>query len=123
MVSIADPGQVVQDKFDQRSVSTARASEKIVDLVASGELFEMASGPVGVAIGGQFRDVVINSIPDSLESAGEANEEGLEATVRGRQDVLAFFVLHRMHRSGRLHAQAECIFCHHPHALPRSFLS
>jgi iron complex outermembrane receptor protein len=90
-VSVADSGQIVQDKFDQRGVSTARASEKVVDAVVSGELFEMASGPVGAAIGAQFRDTEINSIPDSLEAAGEGNEEGLEAFVRGRQDVLAFF--------------------------------
>jgi iron complex outermembrane receptor protein len=90
-VTLAGSGLLVQEKFDQRAVSTARVSEKVVDIVASGELFEMASGPVGAAIGAQFRDTELNDVPDSLEAAGEANEEGLSAAVRGRQDVLAFF--------------------------------
>ena len=91
-VTLAGSGLLVQEKFDQRSVSTARAEEKIVDLVISGEAFEMASGPVGVAVGAQFRDTLIESVPDSLSASGEANEEGISAAVRGHQDVLAFFV-------------------------------
>ena len=91
-VTIAGSNQDTQDKFDQRSVSTSRASEKVIDLIASGEIFEMGSGPVGAAVGFQFRDTEYNSIPDSLEAAGEANEEGLEGAIRGRQDVTAFFV-------------------------------
>ncbi len=89
--TVAAPNQDTIDKFDQRSVSTSRASEKVIDIIASGEIFEMGSGPVGAAVGFQFRDTEYNSIPDSLEAAGGANEESLEASIRGRQDVTAFF--------------------------------
>jgi len=90
-LSIAGNDQLTQDEWDQRSVSTASVSEKIVDVVASGSLFDTPWGELAGAIGGQFRDVEIESIPDSLEAAGEANEQGISSAIRGRQDVIAFF--------------------------------
>ncbi len=81
----------VQDQWNTRSVSTASASEKVVDLVASGELFDIGSNTVAMAIGAQFRDVEYLSFPDSLSSAGEDGSIGISGPVTGRQDVLAFF--------------------------------
>ena len=80
-----------QSIFDERAVSRARAVEQVVDVVASGELFEIGNNPVGVAVGGQFRESEIRVVDDTLSSAGLANEQGLEASIRGRQDVVAFF--------------------------------
>ncbi len=90
-VSVAGNDFITQEKFDQRSVSTSRARELVVDLVAAGELFEMGGNTVSAAIGGQFRDVTIESVPDSLGAAGEANEESTENFVSGSQDVTAIF--------------------------------
>jgi len=81
----------VQDQWNQHSVSTASASEKVIDLIASGSLFEMSSGTVAAAVGAQFRDVEYKSYPDSLSSAGEDGSQGISGSVVGRQDVLAFF--------------------------------
>jgi iron complex outermembrane receptor protein len=81
----------VRALWNQRGVSTASASEKVVDLVASGELFETGFGTVAAAIGGQFRDVETVSNPDSLSSAGEGGQDSTAGRVRGRQDVTAFF--------------------------------
>jgi len=77
--------------WNQRSVSMATASEKVVDLVASGELFEFGGSTVAAAVGGQFRDVEYENNPDSLTAAGEDGQESTGSRVRGRQDVLAFF--------------------------------
>jgi len=83
--------QSVQDQWNQNSVSTASASEKVVDLIASGDLFEFGSSTVAAAVGAQFRDVEYQSFPDSLSSAGEDGSQGISGEVTGRQDVLAFF--------------------------------
>jgi iron complex outermembrane receptor protein len=82
----------VRDQWNQYSVSTASASEKVVDVVASGSLFETGLGTIATAIGGQFRDVEYKSYPDSLTAAGEDGQDSTEGRVRGRQDVVAFFV-------------------------------
>lgn len=90
-LSVAGNSQITEDKFDQRGTEMRRSSEVVVDVVASGELFEMGGNTVSAAIGGQYRDVVIQYVPDSLGSAGEANEEAIENYVSGSQDVTAFF--------------------------------
>jgi len=81
----------VRALWNQRAISTASASEKVVDLVATGDLFETGFGTVAAAFGGQFRDVETVSNPDSLSSAGEGGQDSTAGRVRGRQDVVAFF--------------------------------
>ncbi|MHC4710329.1 MAG: TonB-dependent receptor, partial [Planctomycetota bacterium] len=87
----AGNSQTVRDQWNQYSVSTASASEKVVDVIASGELFETGFGTVAAAVGGQFRDVEYKSYPDSLSSAGEGGADATSSRVTGRQDVVAFF--------------------------------
>lgn len=81
----------VRAQWNQRGVSTANTTEKVVDLIASGDLFEIGSGTVIAAVGGQFREVVYQSYPDSLSSAGEGGSQGISGSVVGTQDVTAFF--------------------------------
>jgi len=81
----------VQDQWNQHSVSTASASSKVVDVVAAGDLFDIGSNTVAMAVGAQFRDIEYKSYPDSLGSAGEGGGQGISGSVTGRQDVLAFF--------------------------------
>ena len=79
-------------KWNQRGVDTASVSETVVDIVASGELFEIAGNPLAAAVGGQFRQVIYGSYPDSLSSAEEDGSQGISGAVEGRQDVVAYFV-------------------------------
>jgi iron complex outermembrane receptor protein len=81
----------VQDQWNQRQVSQASAVEKVVDVVASGELFEIGGSMLAAAVGGQWRDVEYKSYPDSLSSAGEDGGQGVSGAVIGSQDVIAFF--------------------------------
>lgn len=81
----------VRGQWNQRSVEHQTSSEKVVDLVASGDLFETGFGTVAAAVGGQFRDIEYIQDPDSLSSAGEGGQASTESRVRGRQDVTAFF--------------------------------
>ena len=89
--TLAGTSQIIEDQFDQRSVATARVEQHIVDVVASGPLFDMGSGTIYGAFGAQHRKTDLDSVPDSLEAAGEANEQGLTAAIKGKQDVTAVF--------------------------------
>ncbi len=80
-----------QARWNQNSVSTASVSETVIDVIASGTLFELGGNSVGTAVGGQFRQVIFDSYPDSLSSAGEDGSTGISGSVTGRQDVVAFF--------------------------------
>lgn len=88
---VAGNSQLVQDQWNQRSVSQSTVVEQVVDVVASGELFEFAGSQLYGAIGGQFRDVSYRSFPDSLSSAGEDGSQGISGAVIGGQDVMAVF--------------------------------
>ena len=81
----------VLEQFDQRSVSTDRAIEQVVDFIVAGDLFEMGGTPVAAAFGAQYREVKIDSVPDSLSAAGESNEEAISGVIKGRQTVTVVF--------------------------------
>ena len=81
----------VQDQWNQAQVSQRSAVEKVVDIVASGDLFEIGGNMVAAAVGGQYREVQYKSYPDSLSSAGEDGGQGVSGSVIGDQDVVAFF--------------------------------
>lgn len=87
----AGNSQLVQDQWNQRQVSQASVTEKVIDVVASGELFELGGVPLAAAVGAQFRDVEYRSFPDSLSSAEEDGSQGVSGAVIGSQDALAFF--------------------------------
>jgi len=89
---VAGNSSDVQDQWNQRQVSQASAVEKVVDVVATGELFEFGGAPVSAAVGGQYREVEYKSFPDSLASAEEDGSQGISGAVIGSQDVMAFFL-------------------------------
>jgi iron complex outermembrane receptor protein len=81
-----------QDRWNQNQVENQSAVEKVVDVVASGELFEIGGNMLAAAVGGQYRSVEYKRFPDSLASAGEDGSQAVSGAVQGRQDVTAFFV-------------------------------
>jgi len=89
--STAGNSDITLAKFDTPSASNARVLEQVTDLVFTGDLFEFNGNTVQAAFGSQFRDVQIEIIGDSLESAGEANEQSLSGPVEGSEDVWAVF--------------------------------
>ena len=88
---LAGNPESIEVLWNQREINKAVASEKVVDLIASGDLFETGFGTVAAAVGGQFRDVEYDSNPDSITSAAEGGASSTAGQVRGRQDVVAFF--------------------------------
>ena len=89
--STAGNSDITLGKFDTPSASNARVLEQVTDLVFTGDLFEFNGNTVQAAFGSQFRDVSIEIYGDSLESAGEANEQSLSGPVVGSQDAWAVF--------------------------------
>ncbi len=89
--STAGNSDITLAKFDTPSASNARVLEQVTDLVFTGDLFEFNGNTVQAAFGSQFRDVFIEIFGDSLESAGEANEQSLSGPVEGSEDVIAVF--------------------------------
>lgn len=81
----------VLEQFDQRAVDTDRVVEQVVDVIFAGEVFEFGNNPVAAALGAQYRETKIDSIPDSLSAAGESNEEAISGAIKGRQTVTAVF--------------------------------
>ena len=63
----------------------------MTDLIFTGDLFEFNGNMVQAAFGYQYRDVNIEIFGDSLESAGEANEESVSGPIMGSQDTWAVF--------------------------------
>ncbi len=89
--STAGNSDITLAKFDTPSASNARVLEQVTDLVFTGDLFDFNGNTVQAAFGSQFRDVQIEIFGDSLESAGEANEQSLSGPVMGSEDVIAVF--------------------------------
>lgn len=73
--------QATQGQFDWRSVSSGRADEQVIDVIASGEAFTVGDTPVAIAVGGQFRDAGF-VFPNALSD---------DPPFIGKQNILAFF--------------------------------
>lgn len=78
-------------RWNQFSSENTSMQEKVVDVVASGELFEIAGSPLAGAFGAQYREVSYKSYPDSLGSAGEGGGQGVSGAVVGSQHATAIF--------------------------------
>ena len=90
--SVAGNDPLVQDMFDAWNVFRGKSVQHVIDVVASGSAFEIADNTVSLAVGAQFRDLMIEQVPDSLSAAGEANDPGTDGLLRDNQQALAFFV-------------------------------
>lgn len=68
----------------------ATSELKFVDTKASTELFQMAGGAAGLAIGGEFRNEKLSDRPDSIASTGQVLGQGITAT-DAKRDNYAFY--------------------------------
>ena len=78
-------------RWNQYGGENTSMQEKVVDVVAAGELFEIGNVPLAGAIGAQYREVSYASYPDSLSSAGEDGGQGIAGAVIGSQHATAIF--------------------------------
>lgn len=73
-------------------VSSLRTSQNVVDALVTGDIAELSAGPVGLALGAQYRSLRRENNPDSAEAASEANRRATSFPSIGSQDVWAAFV-------------------------------
>jgi len=66
--------------------------QKYVEAVVSGELFELwGDGPIGIALGGTFREDSINDVPGEITLAGNAWQAGGAGITAGKAEYLEGF--------------------------------
>ena len=63
---------------------------KFIDTKASTELWKMAGGNAGLALGAEFRNEKLNDRPDAFATSGEILGQGITAT-NGKRDNYAFY--------------------------------
>ncbi len=56
--------QAVYDLLSDESVGNTTYDQTVVSGVVTGDLFELPAGPLGVAVGGEWRSFEINDVPD-----------------------------------------------------------
>ncbi len=78
---------------NQMRLSPKRSSEselKFIDTKGSTELWQMAGGPAGLALGAEYREETLKDRPDASALAGEIIGQGITST-NGERDNTAIF--------------------------------
>ena len=78
---------------NQLKLSPLRQSEselKFIDTKASTELWQMAGGPAGLALGFEYREETLNDKPDQSAQSGDILGQGITAT-NGERDNTAIY--------------------------------
>ena len=91
-VSIAGNSEVIQDTFDLFRNDKKLVNQSVAELSLSGETpISLPGGPVAVAIGGQYREVSLDDVPDGRYQNGDNRLNETIPAVFGTQDAIAFF--------------------------------
>jgi len=90
----------------------ATSELKFVDTKASTELWRMAGGAVGLAIGGEFRNEKLSDRPDAIAQNGEVLGQGITAT-EGERDNYAVYAEMSLPITRRLEASIAGRYDHY----------
>ena len=85
---------------------------KFVDTKASTELWQMAGGAAGLALGGEFRRESLNDHPDASASAGDILGQGITAT-DARRDNTALYAELGLPFTKRIEGQVAARYDHY----------
>jgi iron complex outermembrane receptor protein len=88
-VSIAGNSKALLQQFFFTEIDRQRTEQHVVDFSANGLLFDLPTGPVSAAIGGQYRRQTLDVNPDSLVAAGEAASSRPSPGFSGKEHVWA----------------------------------
>lgn len=90
-VSTAENSDALIDFIQNIQRSTARSLQQVVDLTASGSLYDIGENSVAWAVGGQFRHVDHRTVPDALTAAGLGNNPQTFSGLDSSESVYAVF--------------------------------
>ncbi len=68
----------------------AESEMKFIDLKGSREIGSLPGGPIGLAVGAEFRNEELNDRPDPAASSGEILGQGITATTADRDNFAAY---------------------------------
>ena len=91
---------------------TAESELKFIDTKASTELWKMAGGSAGLAIGGEYREEKLTDRPDPIATQGEVLGQGITATDATR-DTYAFYAEMSLPITRRLEMQLAGRYDHY----------
>lgn len=83
--------QSIYDAISADIVGTTVYEQTVVNAVTTGELFDLPAGPIGAALGYEYREFSINDTPDALSSAGELWGSTSAQTTAGSDSVHEVF--------------------------------
>lgn len=90
-VSVAGNSEDVLSGLYTRENNLFESDQYTIDVVATGDWFEMPAGTVGVAVGAQYRDESFRFIPDALKAAAASQSRNPVFPSNGSQDVKSLF--------------------------------
>ncbi|QJR10314.1 Vitamin B12 transporter BtuB [Usitatibacter rugosus] len=79
--------QAVRDAITLEPVRKSESELKFIDTKASTELWQMAGGPAGLALGIEFRDESLKDRPDAAAQSGDILGQGITATDGSRTNT------------------------------------
>ena len=91
---------------------TVESELKFIDTQASTELWKMAGGSAGLAIGGEYREEKLTDRPDPIATQGEVLGQGITATDATR-DTYAFYAEMSLPITRRLEMQLAGRYDHY----------
>lgn len=91
-VTLAGNSEEVESTFSLFRNDEALVRQEVVELSLSGDTgIELSGGTVAIAIGGQYREVTLEDIPDDRYQSGDNRLNETVPAVFGNQDVYALF--------------------------------
>jgi iron complex outermembrane receptor protein len=93
--NLNQPSLTPQSVYERMRIDVTRKAESelfFVDTRATTEIqsWKLPGGPVGVAVGAEYRDESLKDTPDALAQAGEVLGQGITATDGSRQSYAAY---------------------------------
>lgn len=90
--SVAGNSEQVESRFSLLRNDTALVRQAVAELSLSGDTgIELSGGTVSVALGGQYREVTLEDVPDGRYQSGDNRLNETVPAVFGTQDVYALF--------------------------------
>ena len=115
LINLDRPSQTPDTVRDMIRTTVKRESTselKFIDTKASTELWKMAGGSVGLALGAEYREEKLNDRPDASASGGDILGQGITAT-DGKRDNYAVYAEMSLPLTRRLEANVAGRYDHY----------
>tara|TARA_R110000868_G_scaffold101630_5_gene279762 strand:+ start:41842 stop:44769 length:2928 start_codon:yes stop_codon:yes gene_type:complete len=84
-------GDAVYDALTVNTLGTTEYEQTVVTAIATGDLFDLPAGPVGMAVGAEYRTFSIDDQPDQASQNGDLWGSSSALVTKGDDSVREFF--------------------------------